>query len=360
MQNSEYFIWGAGLYGERLINYMKNDITFKAVIDNNPAKQGLEFHGLPIVSYNDIRSELPDVKIVIAINIPTKVRAFLLSVGLKEYSDFFTIHDFYPRYFWKKNKSLVIKSLDVPVTTLCTMSCEGCAVFLPMAVSHRHLSYDDVISNINLVYNHIDKSIILNFAVGENLLNDELPDICSYVNKNHSGRYQYLTVQTNGTIVPGNEAMARFASSGATFGIANYPENAEYTKLIVDKCNEYKVNWYYNSLGGDRADWIDYGDPRIIVETDPQKLREKYQECWKPGMAVYDGRLFICSEQAWSILVAEQGTVEPGDAFDLHTPRTERSREELYKYVSRQPPEKGYITHCMRCNCATTPLSSKK
>jgi hypothetical protein len=229
-----------------------------------------------------------------------------------------------------------------------------------IAKNRRNLSADAVVSDIDLVFKYIDRAMNLNCAVGENLLNSELPDICTYLYENYSWRYGNLTVQTNGSIVPENNAMRRFKDSGTIFGISNYPENAESTMMFIEKCNEFGIKWYYNAAGGDRGAWIDYGDPRVTRETDSVKLRELYNECWKPGMAVYNGRLYICSLQMWSHLVAEVGSLEPGDAFDLRQLKTESSCSELHRIISRQPPEKGYIDHCMRCNGVMTLLNRKE
>ena len=356
MLESEYYLWGAGLYGERIIDFMKDDLSFKAVIDNNPDKQGTFFKGLPVFSYDEIKQTLPTIKIVLAMNIPTTVRTFLLSERFEDNKDIFVIHDFFPRFYWAKNRSIVIKSLDVPVTTMCNMRCKGCQVFMPMAGTLRHFTVEQITKNIDLAFNHIDSTMILNFAVGENLLNKELSDICTYISGNYSSRYGYLTVQTNGSIIPEDDALQRFSESKTIFGISNYPENAKTTKQLIERFDAFSVKWYYNSLGGTRESWIDYGDPRVIKESNHYRLRELYNKCFIPGMAVHDGYLYICSEQAWSLLVAEEGTLEAGDAFDLHQPRTKNSREELSKYVTRQP-EKGYITHCSRCNSTMVSLS---
>ena len=360
MLNNVYYIWGAGQYGARLIEFMKDDLAFKAVIDNDPAKRGTVFCGLPVVSYDDAKGDLPEAKIVIALNLTTTaVRRFLIDEGFAENHDFYVINDFFPRFYWEKNKSLVIKSFDIAVTTMCNMKCNGCQVFIPIAVKHQNLNAETIMTDIDSVFNYIDRTMNLNCAVGENLLNEELPDICEYLHDNYFGRYGYLTIQTNGTIIPKDDSLRRYCKSGTIFGISNYPENASTTRILIDKFNDFGVKWYYNSAGGDRTSWIDYGDPRIIRETDPALLCELYQECWKPGMGLYNGWLYICSLQMWSLLVPELGTTEAGDAFDLRQPKTENTRAELYKVISRQPPKAGYLSQCMRCNGVMTPYKQK-
>ena len=358
MLNNEYFLWGAGTYGKRIIEFMKNDLTFKAVIDNDLKKQGTIFCSVPVISYEEAKGVLPGVKIVIALNVPTEVRDLLIAAGFVENKDFFVIHDFIPRYYWKKNKSLVIKSVDIPATTICNMKCEACQTFIPIGVTHRHMSAKSIMSDIDLMFTHIDSVMNFNFCVGESLLNKELPDICSYIYENFAKRYGWVLIQTNGTIKPEDDIMQRFSESKTLFGFSNYPENIKSINKLIEKCNKHNIGWYFNRAG-DRKLWYDVGDPRIENEMSHDKLRELCTRCWKPGMAIVNQWLYICAEQAWSHLVAEVGTLNPGDAFDLNQPMTDTTREELYKIISRQPPEAGYISHCKRCNSVMTPYVIK-
>jgi len=363
MQNNEYYIWGAGEYGARLIEFVKGDLVFKAVIDSDSAKHGEFFCGLPVIGYEQAKLEMPGVKVVLALNLTTTaVRKFLLSEGFKENVDFYAVNDFLPRYYCEKNKTMVIKSFDIAVTTVCNMKCEGCQVYMPIAKSHRHLTFKSVAEEIDMVFNYIDRTMNLNCAVGENLLNPELPDICAYIYDNYKERYGYLTVQTNGTVIPSDDALRKFSRSKTMFGVANYPENTDATKKLISKFDEFNVSWYYNSAGGDRSAWVDYGDPRIIRETDSDKLRDLYKECWKPGMGLINGWLFICSIQMWSLLVPEIGEIKPGDGFDLRQNKTEASVEELYKIICREPPSPnpGYLSQCMRCNGVMKPYEHKQ
>ena len=356
--SNEFFLWGAGQYGKQVIKFMKDDLIFRAVIDNNVSKQGSTFEGLPVVSYSKVKHDLPKVKIVVAINSPKEVRKFLTAEGFEEKKDYYIMHDFIPRFFWHKNKSLTIKSVDIAATTKCNMRCNGCITFVPLAKNHKHISAEIVLRNIDLLFSHVDCVMNITFPVGESLLNNALPDICNLIHKKYSKRYVRILVQTNGTVIPKNEDMRCFEKSNTYLCFSNYPESIKSRTKLIEKCEEFGVKYYYNSKGN-KDDWCDLGNPQIVNETESIKLKQLYKSCWQPGMALVDGWLYICAAQAWSHIVVEAGTIEPGDAFDLRQPNTDSSREELYKIISRQPPEAGYISHCARCNGVMTPLVQK-
>jgi len=350
MLNNEYYLWSAGLFGARIISFMKNDIKFKAVIDNNIKKQGTMFHGIPVVSYEDVKMKLSKAKIVISKVYPAEIQAFLDNEGYIKDQNYFLINDFIPEYYWNKNESIVFRAVDFAVTTFCNRQCDGCAVFIPYAKKHKHMSVDQLHHDLNLLFSYVDSVMQLNITVGESTLNKDLPQICNLIYDQYRGRYQELIVQTNATVIPEDADMQNYKNAKTIFALSNYPEHKELTNKFIKQCDNYNVKWYLNPQGGNRETWIDYGDPRIINERDPAKLRERYSKCLKPGVGLHDGRIYICMVQAYSHLVAEEGETNKDDAFDINQPVTEKSRKELYETVIRKSPVKGYLSQCMRCN----------
>jgi len=352
MLNNEYFIWGAGTYGRRLIQFMGDDIKFKGVIDNNPTKQGTVFHGVPVISYEQAKDFLPETKIVVSLSTPTQVSSFLQEQNLTKNSDYYTIWDFVSRYYWEKDK-LIAKTINLLPTTMCNMKCTNCQAYIPYAVNHINASSADLIEDTNLMFMHIDKVININFCAGENLLNNQLSKVTHHINEHYADRYFEMCIQTNGTIIPKDDDMRRFSDSKVIFSVSEYPENPKITEKFIGLCDKFNVGWYSNRQA-DRELWHDFGNPHEITETNPQQLKARYQECFIPGVAVYEGWLYLCAAQSWSHAIAAAGTREQGDAFDLRQPKTPKTRKEVYRIISRQP-EQGYISHCMRCN-GTVPV----
>ena len=353
MLENKYFLWGAGTYGARLIEYMKNDLSFVAVIDNDPQKQVVNFQGLPVIGYDEAKEYLPETKIVVSNVMPHEVRNFLIKESYIDKQDFYTIYDFLPRYFGLKNR-LVASHANMIATTACNIKCEACQSYIPYAAGHRHINAESIISNVDLMFNHIDSFMNINFPCGESLLNSKLPEVCKYIYEKYKGRYYIMVIKTNGTVIPKDDAMRCFAGCKTVFSISDYDENITIKKKVTEKCDEFGVRWYNNSACV-KDKWYDFGDSRIITETIPGKLRERYKKCWIPGAGIYEGWLYLCTVQSWSHAVVKAGSRESGDVFDLRQPKNETSREELYRIISRQP-EHGYISHCMRCN-GTMPIT---
>ncbi len=355
MDKKKYYLWGAGSYGRRTVEFFNEDLTFEAVIDSNPEKQKKVFCGLNVVSPQEALERSPEIKIVVSQNVPSAVRTILLDKGLTENKDFYTLHDFMPRFFWNKDRSCVIKSVDIAVTTLCNKRCESCQTYIPFAKNNRHLSAENVISDLNFLFSYVSRVMNINICCGESLINKELPDICMEINRKYGGEYQTLSVQTNATILPSSADMKKFADAKITVVTSDYPEQAEMRAKLIELCKQYNIPWLINS-SGNRDVWYDLGDPRVINSSDEKVLAERYKKCWKPGMGLNNGKLYICGAQLWSNLVAEIGEIKYGDCFDLRQQITEESKKKLSKILFREPPECGYISHCKRCLSVMNPV----
>lgn len=354
---SHWLIWGAGTYGRRLITFMKNELLFKAVIDNDPAKQGGVFEGVPVISFEQAKTKYPNSKIVIAQVYPNVVRDFLFEQNYKEYEDFVSIYDFIPRWYKTKYDKLVVKVVNFASSNACTLACENCQSFIPHLKQGKIYSTDDMITNADLFFKNIDSVFLINVCLGESFLNKELSRFIKYIFDNYRERYGFVCILTNGTIVPSDSELKVLAECNATISISDYTGDNEKIAVslnkLIQECKEYGVDYYLNT-SCDKSVWFDYGNPEIVTETNPEKLEQRYISCFKPGTGIRDGLLYLCQAQNAAIAVAKVPGPEICDYYDLRQPLTPSSREELYKIISRDP-DTGYISHCARCN-GTCPI----
>lgn len=358
--NSQWLIWGAGTYGKRLINFMKEEITFKAVIDNNPKKQGGMFEGISVISFEEAKNKYPNSKIVIAQVYPNVVRDLLFEQGCEEFVDFFSIYDFIPRWYKAKYNKLVVKVVNFASANLCTLKCEHCQSFIPQLKHGKIYGANEMIENADLLFENVDSVFLINICLGESFVNKELSKFIQHIYDNYKERYGVVSILTNGTIVPADSELEIFAKCNATVSISDYTEDdkkiAVSLQKLIQKCEAFNINYYLNT-SSDKSVWFDYGDPSVITETDDIKLKERYISCFKPGTGIRDGLLYLCQAQNAAIAVAEVPGPEKGDYYDLRQPITDASRDELYKIISRTP-DKEFVSHCARCY-GTTPISKR-
>lgn len=357
--DAEWYMWGAGTYGKRLISFMKDEITFKAVIDSNSEKQGGTFEGVPIIGWEEAKREFPKTKIVIAQVYPNVLRDFLLSLGYEEYEDFVTIYDFIPRWFKQKNDTLVLKVVNFSPATCCTLSCDHCQSFIPYQKNRTIFSGDELVDNADLLFANLDRIFLINMCLGESFLNKNLARLSRHLFENYRARYGFFVIVTNGTIVPPDSDFQAFAEYDVILSISDYSEDNKKLKdrfnELLQKCEAFGVKYYLNT-SSDISVWFDFGNPNeYLKDISDAHLKQRYQRCFKCGSSVRGGILYSCAAQNAAIAVAGVPGPEDGDYYDLRQPLTSSSREELYKIISRNP-DKGYISHCARCN-GTTPIN---
>ncbi|MDL2217841.1 hypothetical protein LJC27_04210 [Christensenellaceae bacterium OttesenSCG-928-M15] len=357
MIKGEYLMWGAGTYGKRFIEFMKDELTCKAVIDHNIEKQGGYFEGLPVISFLQAKEEYPNAKIIITQAYPNVTRDFLANNGYKEYSDFFSIYDFVPRWYKENYDKLAVMVANFSPSSICTLSCDGCQSFIPYLKRGRVIPISQMKEDADLLFSNLDKVFLINICLGESFTNKELSQFTKYVFERYREQYGNMVVLTNGTIVPSDEEMKGFVDSNAIISISDYRDvDSRIEKSLhdlIEKCKCFGIRYYLNT-SSDKSIWFDFGNPLEVTATDSSTLKQRYRRCFKCGSAVRDGKLYLCEAQNAAIAVAKAPEPEEGDYYDLHRPITKQTREELYKIIARAP-DKGYISQCARCN-GTTPV----
>lgn len=361
---NEYYIWAAGTYGRRLVNFLREnapEVNVIAFIDQDSRKKGTVYNGLPVIDWENAKLNVPRVKVIISMSLPTEPRDFLLREGFIEFEDFFTDLSFVPRYFWETKKQLVISNTVVLPTNRCPLNCDGCYAYVPYAKKKFVCDFESLKKNINELFKHIDKSINLNMSGGETLLNKAIPDFCVYLHDNLSDKYMTHNITTSGTILPTDEDMKKFAYAKTEFSISNYSEINETAREIhpqlLEKCDKFGV-YHYLDRQCDHGLWFDLGNPYEINITDSIELSSRFNRCFKTTSSCLDGKLFACVMQHWRYVATGVSAPNDDDYFDLSNDVTEDSRERIMRVITRQP-KLSYQLGCMNCGGTFTSYVEK-
>lgn len=363
-KDTEYYIFAAGTYGRRLINFLREnapDINIIAYIDNDKKKQGTIYQELPVISYEEAKPNLPHNKIIISLSLPTQVRDFLLKEGFVENKDFFSEFGFLPKYFWVVQKKIVTPNVLIFTNNSCVRNCDGCYAYIPYVKKAFSCSFESFKSTADLMFKHFDKCLNVNIVGGETLLNKNVADLCVYLRENYSHKFGTMNIATSGILIPSDEDMKKFAFAKTEFSLSDYVNIDERAKnnlpLLIEKCEEFGVH-YYRDRQTDQEVWFDLGNPYEINITDEEQLKENFNKCFKTVTSCLDGKLFACFMQHWRWLATGISEPHGDDVFDLTQEVTKKSREQLYKILSYQP-ELGYHTGCAHCGGTFTPYLPK-
>jgi hypothetical protein len=357
---TEYYIFAAGTYGRRLINFLRDNapsLKIIAFIDNDQNKQGTIYQGLPVISWDKAKENVPRVKIIISLSLPTQLRDFLLAKGYKENDDFYSEFSFLPRYFWAIEKKIVTPNVLIFTNNNCVCNCDGCYAYIPYVKKPFVCSLESFKKTADLMFKHFDKCLNINIVGGETLLNKSVADLCVYLRENYAHKFGTMNIATSGILIPSDEEMKKFAFAKTEFSLSDYVQTDERAAknfpLLIEKCREFNVHCYRDRQC-DREVWFDLGDPYKINITDPEELKSNFNKCFKTVTSCLDGKLFGCFMQHWRWLATGISEPQDDDAFDLNQDVTEQSRELLYKIISYQP-KLGYHTGCAHCGGTFTP-----
>jgi len=359
-KRTEYYIFAAGTYGRRLINFLCDnapELKIIAYIDNDPKKQGTVYQGLSVISYEKAKPTLPQKKIIISLSLPTQVRDFLLAEGYVENEDFFSEFGFLPRYFWAVHKKIVTPNVLIFTNNSCICKCDGCYAYIPYVKKSFSCSLENFKNTTDLMFKHFDKCLNINIVGGETLLNKNVADLCVYLRENYASKFGTMNIATSGILIPSDEDMKKFAFAKTEFSLSDYTESDERAKknlpLLIEKCKEFGVHCYRDRQC-DREVWFNLGNPYEINITDSEQLKTNFNKCFKTVTSCLDGKLFGCFMQHWRWLATGISEPHGDDWFELEQDVTSESREQLYKILSYQP-KLGYHTGCAHCGGTFTP-----
>lgn len=218
------------------------------------------------------------------------------------------------------NKKVDISSLDVHLTTVCTLKCKNCSHKIPYyKKEHQHLmSVDEFKTELDTILNNINNIHNLLLLGGEPLLHKDLPQIVNYANSKK--RIKRIVIVTNGTLIPSESLIKEIKQSSKTIiFISSYDLNKSlknYTpEKIKDICIENNIPYSFTSGNS----W--QRQPEIKLEPDKvseQNVEDNFARCdFKYYTLWSNGKIYPC---AYSKYINDETNEKYSKEFiDLHS-----------------------------------------
>ena len=209
-------LYGVGSVINMCVELFKRvDATICFIIDGDTSKQGTEWNGIPIISFEEAKSQLSDKKIIIttghtAYNSISKI---LKRNGLEEYQDYCEIGQFVCDWFWMKRQQNYLYHVDMMIVESCTFRCKNCNMFIPYYKEVKKYNLESLKRNVDLLFERIEYVVWFGLIGGETLLCKDLPEILEYIYEKYRDRIGQITMTTNGSIVPSGRLIAMLTES---------------------------------------------------------------------------------------------------------------------------------------------------
>lgn len=294
-------LYGAGTVSRICSNLFENvDIDISYVIDHDPQKQGKEWNGTKISSYEDIKNKIAGKKIVVmaAHAAYNDISTFLDRQGLVEFKDYCRIGQFICEWFWNARKKNCIYHVDMTVTTKCTFNCRHCNMFIPYYYEHRNYTFEELKENIDLFFERVDYVVYFGLIGGEPMLNPILKDVIVYLEQNYRNQYGRISYASNGSVIPSDDLLDVMKKYGIHIVVSDYSDVIPYKdnlNRIIKKFEQYDIQYDIKP----ELLWCDFGFPETPFKRNEKQMEEHLASCRPEWNGLNDGKFYYCNI-SWS------------------------------------------------------------
>lgn len=344
-------LYGAGTVSricEKL--FEKVDINIACVIDQDVNKQGKEWNGIPISSFEDAkdRGELAGKKIVVmaAHAAYNDIAEFLDSQGMEEFKDYCRIGQFICEWFWNVKRMNCIYHVDMTVTTKCTLNCAKCNMFIPYYKEKFHYSFEELRNNIDLFFERIDYAAYFGLIGGEPMLNPALKDVIVYLEENYRDKYGKISYASNGSVMPSSDLLEVMQKYGIHVVISDYSQAVSYRDKIEEleaKFKEYHIQYDIKPS----LIWCDFGFPACPVRRDVEQQKEHLKYCRPEWNGLNDGNFYYCNV-SWSAEKSGRYSLQEEDYIRLRDIDA-RDKEACHTLVELSRGTSSFCKICGGC-----------
>lgn len=347
---AEIIPYGAGLEAYRTLGKIVEDFYIPYIVDKDEKKKGLQIYGVPVVGIEQLRKKKKSQKILITIakRRYSEICKELKRYGFKEYEDFCHISQFGMEWYYKYKRKYCIFTMDMTITTACTLRCQKCNMFIPYYKKPIMYSVKEIQRNLDLLFERIDFVFAIGIIGGEALLHPDLEKILEYMYEKYRDRFGSLCITTNGVLIPDEKKLEIIKKYNIIVIISDYKH------AITDKSKLDYLDDILNKRGiicQIRRDliWCDFGFPEQPFSISNQNVREHMLGCDPGWRGLNDGKFYFCNV-AWSAEKAGLFHLNREDYVVLEEllPNQEESKIELLRY-SLGEMKQAAISFCRVC-----------
>lgn len=348
-EKNEFYLFGAGDYGNQFFNMFDDELNILGYIDNNSKKIGTVINGKMCYSFNDINLK-QNQGIILTMSQIARVKPIeqLKRAGFRHNIDYFLIEEFISVYNVYKYDKVYFSSISFLPSTICNLNCKHCLNFNPYAKQFYVREWEQIINDIDLFFSCVDYIMLFHVSGGEPMLYKHTADLIEYIDKNYSHKIGTLRTVTNGTVVPKIETLEKLSKCNIEITVDDYREavprfNDRFDQLI-EKLEEYNIKYYINKVDA----WIDLApdttDFSGLSEDELIAHRDRCNQSWEE---LRDGKIYSCNYAAYATVAGIAGEQDIEETYNLKT-FTQDKKKELVEFRLGYT-EKGYTNFCKKC-----------
>ena len=286
-------------------------ITVSGFCDFEKRNTEKKFCGLDVVHMPDMPKNFPKARIIIASQYVSDSIDQLSEFGYNEFyspikllenynvknydhlisssymqTQITSIRKAHEAYF--DEKKTFMRSLDVMITTKCSMKCESCSNLMQYYTNPENSDYQKILNEVNIITSHVDDISEFRVIGGEPLMNKDWANIADGLLKDDPKRK--VNIWTNGTVGPKNDQLELLQGKGVSFVITDYGKFSKNIENMKEKLTKYNLAFVSTEV----KNWVDCSSLKHHQRTTTQ-LQEVYKQCCAKYLyTLLDGKLYSC------------------------------------------------------------------
>tara|TARA_X000000950_G_scaffold216684_1_gene260779 strand:- start:5928 stop:7160 length:1233 start_codon:yes stop_codon:yes gene_type:complete len=180
-----------------------------------------------------------------------------------------------------------LRSLDIVITTKCSMNCLSCANLMQYYKSQKNTD-EEILKAVKLISDNVDHISEYRVIGGEPLMNKKWAEITNSIIDQDPRRTVYI--YSNATICPKDEQLESFQGKNIHFYLTDYDHLSRNMEKVVKTLKKHGIGFYRKPAGN----WVDCSTIRKHNRSTP-RLRQVFKECCaKELYTLLSGKLFTC------------------------------------------------------------------
>ena len=351
-----------------------NNIDVAAFCDNERRKLNKPYWGLEVIHTPDLPKRFPKARLIIAhYNLQDRVDE-LADLG---YNEFYSPLELFRSYNVNKHQHLQepiisqsymenkisickkshelyfddskthLRSLDIMITTKCSMKCESCANLMQYYTDAKNTDHQ-IVSAVETISSNVDAISEFRIIGGEPLMNKDWANIVNGIIKKDKNRN--IFIYTNGTINPKDEQLESFKGMSVQFYITDYGKQSRNIDKLEANLKKHKINYMRKP-----ADyWVDCSSIRQHNRTAKENTTVFKECCAKKLFTLLNGKLYSCP------FIANAGNLKaipnnPANYVDLSD-----NNNDLKQKIRRLVKMEKFFPACDFCDGRPTDPKSAK
>ena len=285
-------------------------IKVLAFCDNEKRKTQKLFCGLEVVHTPTLKKRFPEARLIVAYHNIKDCSRQLKELGysqiysslelLKNYDVAKYNHRVSPSYMANKimvtktshelyfdDSKTYLRSIDVMITTKCSMNCESCANLMQYYTDAK--SEDEkIFDSLEILSKNVDYVGEFRVIGGEPLMNKNWANIVNGIVERDSSRKVF--VYTNGTIAPKDEHLKSFKGKNVNFYITDYGSISKNINKLEESLKQHGVGYMRKPADN----WVDCSNVKQHKRS-VSRLKQVFKECCaKQLYTLLNGKLYTC------------------------------------------------------------------